>query len=170
TTKCGADDDEPERDAAFDHWSRLRLRVRDRGSVRRDGFELGRCVSMGRRVWIELPRRSGCANGPRVHDSADSKPHRSRTGHSHARLSGAHRATAHEMIPDLTQSVLAAWRTNNDVTVFLISHIPQSIWPAPLPAIPRKSIAMIGAHLHNSRRSWLRTLGEPHGITVPAAV
>jgi len=74
------------------------------------------------------------------------------------------------MIPDLTQSVLAAWRTNNDVTVFLISHIPQSIWIAPLPAIPRKTVAMIGAHLHNSRRSWLRTLGEPHGITVPAAV
>jgi len=29
---------------------------------------------------------------------------------------------------------------------------------------------MIAAHLHNSRRAWIRTLGRPHGVEVPAAV
>jgi uncharacterized damage-inducible protein DinB len=70
----------------------------------------------------------------------------------------------------LTHTVLAAWRTNNHVTVFLISHIPDSIWTATVPAIPRKTIAMIGGHLHNARCAWLRTLAQPHGIAVPPAV
>lgn len=71
---------------------------------------------------------------------------------------------------DLTDSVLAAWRTNNQVTVFLIRHIPDSIWTATVPGVSRKTIAMIGGHLHNARCLWLKTLGQPHGIAVPAGV
>ncbi|MGH9158681.1 MAG: DinB family protein [Vicinamibacteraceae bacterium] len=71
---------------------------------------------------------------------------------------------------DLTDTVLAAWRTNNHVTVFLISHVPDSAWTATLPGVPRKTIAMIGGHLHNARCAWLKTLGQPHGIAVPARV
>lgn len=72
--------------------------------------------------------------------------------------------------PDLTDSVLAAWRTNNRATVLLVRHIPNSIWTATVPAVPRKTIAMIGGHLHNARCMWLKTLGQPHGIAVPARV
>ena len=36
----------------------------------------------------------------------------------------------------LAGSVLGAWRINNDVTRFLVSHIPESIWTAAVPGIP----------------------------------
>jgi uncharacterized damage-inducible protein DinB len=29
---------------------------------------------------------------------------------------------------------------------------------------------MIAGHLHNSRSRWIRTLGQPHGVAVPALV
>jgi uncharacterized damage-inducible protein DinB len=71
---------------------------------------------------------------------------------------------------DFTDTVLAAWRTNNRITVFLIDHIPDRLWAAALPGVSRKTIAMIGGHLHNARCAWLRTLGQPHGIAVPERV
>jgi uncharacterized damage-inducible protein DinB len=71
---------------------------------------------------------------------------------------------------DLTDTVLAAWRTNNHATVFLIRHIPDPLWTATVPGVSRKTIAMIGGHLHNARCAWLKTLGQPHGIIVPAGV
>jgi uncharacterized damage-inducible protein DinB len=70
----------------------------------------------------------------------------------------------------LTETILAAWRTNHRVTVFLVSHIPTEVWSAPVPEVPRKTIRMIASHLHNSRCTWLKTLGRPHGIPVPASV
>jgi uncharacterized damage-inducible protein DinB len=66
--------------------------------------------------------------------------------------------------------ILAAWRTSNRVTVFLVEGIPAELWEAPIPGAPRKTIRMLAGHLHNSRRMWLKTLGAPHGILVPAAV
>jgi uncharacterized damage-inducible protein DinB len=72
--------------------------------------------------------------------------------------------------PDLTETILAAWRTNHQVTVFLVRHIPTAIWASPIPGAPRKTIRMIASHFHNSRCMWLKTLGKPQGITVPAAV
>jgi uncharacterized damage-inducible protein DinB len=71
---------------------------------------------------------------------------------------------------DLGDTVLAPWRTNNQVTVFLIDHIPDSIWTATVPGVSRKTIAMISGHMHNMRCMWLETLGQPHGIAVPARV
>src|SRR5689334_2368436 len=73
-------------------------------------------------------------------------------------------------VPDLSESILAAWRTNNRVTVFLVSQLPPELWAAPVPGIPRKTIRMLAGHLHNSQCMWLKTLGRPHGISVPAAV
>ena len=35
--------------------------------------------------------------------------------------------------------------------------------------VPRKTIRAICVHLHNARCMWLKTLGKPHGIAVPAA-
>jgi uncharacterized damage-inducible protein DinB len=73
-------------------------------------------------------------------------------------------------IHDLTETILAAWRTNHQVTVFLVSHIPTAAWAASVPGVPRKTIGMLAGHLHNSRCMWLKTLGQPHGIPVPSAV
>ena len=73
-------------------------------------------------------------------------------------------------VPDLTATILAAWRTCNNVTVFLVSEIPAAAWDAPVPGFPRKTIRMLAGHLHNSRCMWIATLGRPHGIPVPASV
>jgi uncharacterized damage-inducible protein DinB len=71
---------------------------------------------------------------------------------------------------DLTETLLAAWRTNHQVTVFLVSHVPTAIWAARIPGTPQKTIRMLAGHLHNSRCMWLKTLGRPLGIPVPSAV
>ncbi len=71
---------------------------------------------------------------------------------------------------DFAESILAAWRTNHRVTVFLVSHLPAPVWEAAVPGAPRKTIRMLAGHLHNARCMWLKTLGRPHGIPVPPAV
>ena len=73
-------------------------------------------------------------------------------------------------IPDLNDTILAAWRTNNQVTVFLVRNLPTAVWVAPVPGAPRKTVRMIAAHLHNARCMWLKTLARPHGIPVPPSV
>ena len=72
--------------------------------------------------------------------------------------------------PDLAETLLAAWRTNNRVDVFLVDRIPDELWAAPVPGVPRKTIRMIAAHIHNSRCTWLKILGRPQGIPVPVLV
>lgn len=67
-------------------------------------------------------------------------------------------------------SVLRAWRTNARVTAYFIEAIPQAIWGAAIPGMPRKTVREQAAHLHNSRRSWLRVLGAPLGVALPDAV
>ena len=54
---------------------------------------------------------------------------------------------------DLTETILAAWRTNHQVTVFLVSHVPTTVWTAPVPGAPRKTIRMLAGHLHNAN-AW----------------
>jgi uncharacterized damage-inducible protein DinB len=73
-------------------------------------------------------------------------------------------------VRDLGETILAAWRTNHRVTVFLVNHVPDGVWDVPIPGAPRKTIRMLAGHLHNSRCMWLKTLGRPHGIPVPPAV
>ena len=71
---------------------------------------------------------------------------------------------------ELADAIRSAWRTNHRATVLLVENVPAAAWAAPAPGLPRKSIRTIAAHLHNSRCAWLRTLGAPHGITVPTHV
>jgi len=66
--------------------------------------------------------------------------------------------------------LLAAWRTSCAATRWLVQHLPAPLWGASIPGLPSKTIRMVAAHLHNSRRSWTRTLGQEHGIAVPAGV
>ena len=73
-------------------------------------------------------------------------------------------------VPDLPDSILAAWRTNNRVTVDFIRSLPKALWTTCPPGISNRTVRSIAAHLHNARCSWLKTLGREHGITAPARV
>lgn len=71
---------------------------------------------------------------------------------------------------NLEDGILAAWETSHRTTVFLIEKLPPRLWGASVPGVPRRTIRTIGAHIHNSRRNWIRTLGEEQGIPVPDRV
>ncbi len=71
---------------------------------------------------------------------------------------------------DQQDMLLAAWRTNNRVTVFLVEHLPHELWGATVPGAPRRTVRMIAGHIHNARCMWIKTLGKEHGIAVPRAV
>jgi uncharacterized damage-inducible protein DinB len=66
--------------------------------------------------------------------------------------------------------LLAAWRTNSRITAYLVEHLPAALWDAPVPGAPRRTVRMIAGHMHNARCMWIKTLGEEHGIAVPASV
>ena len=74
------------------------------------------------------------------------------------------------MPPDLRQTILDAWNTNNRVTIFLIEHLPVELWEAAVPGAPRRTIRMIAGHIHNARCMWIKTLGKEHGIALPPSV
>src|SRR5438105_14496318 len=71
---------------------------------------------------------------------------------------------------DQRDMLLAAWRTNNRVSVFLVEHLPHELWGATVPGAPRRTVRMIAGHIHNARCMWIKTLGKDHGIVVPRAV
>jgi len=75
-----------------------------------------------------------------------------------------------DVIPDLRDTILKTWRTNNQVTVFLIEHLSPELWAATVPGAPRRTIRMIAGHLHNARCMWIKTLGQELGVTVPRSV
>lgn len=66
--------------------------------------------------------------------------------------------------------LIAAWRTNNRATEYLVEHLSASIWSSRVPGIPRLTPGMIAAHIHNSRCRWIRSLGASHGVKVPRLV
>ena len=72
--------------------------------------------------------------------------------------------------PDLRDTILAAWRTNNRVTVFLVERLPSGLWGAKVPGAPRRTVRMIAGHIHNARCMWIKMVGKEHGIPVPASV
>jgi uncharacterized damage-inducible protein DinB len=70
----------------------------------------------------------------------------------------------------LRDSVLSAWSTSNRTTIYLVERVPDAVWTAAIPGSPRRTVRMLAGHLHNSRCMWLKTLGRPLGVKVPAAV
>ncbi len=70
----------------------------------------------------------------------------------------------------LGDRILTAWSTNAEVTRAFVSRLPPEIWKSPIPGLPRRTVGSLAAHLHNARRMWIRTIGEPHGGEVPANV
>jgi uncharacterized damage-inducible protein DinB len=71
---------------------------------------------------------------------------------------------------DQQDMLLAAWRTNNRVTVFLVENLSKELWGAAVPGAPRRTVRMIAGHIHNARCTWIKTLGKEHGIAVPRPV
>jgi uncharacterized damage-inducible protein DinB len=71
---------------------------------------------------------------------------------------------------DQRDLLLAAWKTNNRVTAFLVEHLPPELWVARVPGAPRRTVRMIAGHIHNARCMWIKTLGKEFGIAVPRAV
>lgn len=74
------------------------------------------------------------------------------------------------MTTDLQTSILGAWRTNNRVTIELIRQLPKKLWGLRVEGTHRRTVRVIVAHLHNSRCSWIKTLGQEHGIKTPERV
>jgi uncharacterized damage-inducible protein DinB len=74
------------------------------------------------------------------------------------------------VIPDLRETIRNTWRTNNQLTVFLVEHLSPGLWVASVPGAPRRTIRMIAGHMHNARCRWIKTLGEEFGIPVPRSV
>jgi len=68
------------------------------------------------------------------------------------------------------RAIIAAWRTNHRATVYLVEHLPSAVWSMPVPGSPRQTVGMIAAHIHNSRCSWIKSLGARHGVMVPRLV
>lgn len=66
--------------------------------------------------------------------------------------------------------LIAAWRTNNRVTVFLLENLPAELWSGAVPGAPRRTVRMIAGHIHNARCMWVKTLGKEQGIAVPLVV
>jgi len=74
------------------------------------------------------------------------------------------------VIPDLRDTILDTWRTNNRVTVYLVEQLPPGLWGTGIPGAPRRTVRMILGHIHNARCMWIKTLGKELGITVPRSV
>jgi uncharacterized damage-inducible protein DinB len=66
--------------------------------------------------------------------------------------------------------LIAAWRTTNAVTMYLIENLPAELWAQAVPGAPRRTVRMIAAHLHNTRCMWIKMLAARHGIAVPRRV
>ena len=71
---------------------------------------------------------------------------------------------------DPGRSVIAAWRTNNRVTMYLIENLPPEMWSMAVPGVPRRTVRMIAAHIHNTRCMWIKMMGAKHGVAVPRTV
>ncbi len=68
------------------------------------------------------------------------------------------------------ERLIAAWRTNHQATAYLVEHLPADVWARQVPGIPRLTVRMIAAHIHNSRCGWIKSLGAAHGVPVPARI
>ena len=74
------------------------------------------------------------------------------------------------MARDEPHRLIVAWRTNSRATAYLVEHLPSSMWSSQVHGIPRLTVRMIAAHIHNSRCRWIKSLGAAHGVKVPRLV
>ena len=69
-----------------------------------------------------------------------------------------------------SQELIAAWNTNNRVTMFLVENLPLELWVMNVPGYPRRTVGTFAAHIHNARCMWIKMIGARHGVTVPKSV
>jgi uncharacterized damage-inducible protein DinB len=79
-------------------------------------------------------------------------------------------STSSDVSETLRASILGAWSSSHRTTIYLVERIPDAVWSAAVPGAPRRTVRMLAGHLHNSRCMWLKALGRPLGIRVPASV
>ena len=79
------------------------------------------------------------------------------------------RTTASADLAGVT-ALIAAWRTNNRVTSYLVENLPPDLWDRPVPGVPRRRVRTIAAHIHNARCGWINSMGAAHGVAVPKSV
>ncbi|HTS87293.1 MAG TPA: DinB family protein [Gemmatimonadales bacterium] len=75
-----------------------------------------------------------------------------------------------ESTATLRDLILPAWRTNALITERVVRALPMSVYDAAIPGLSRRTVRSVAAHLHTSRCGWVRTLGSPYGVAVPAGV
>jgi uncharacterized damage-inducible protein DinB len=68
------------------------------------------------------------------------------------------------------EALIAAWRTNDRVTTYLIENLPAELWSERIPGMERRTVGSVAAHIHNARCAWIKSLGARHGVAVPARV
>ncbi|PWT93129.1 MAG: hypothetical protein C5B55_05130 [Blastocatellia bacterium] len=68
------------------------------------------------------------------------------------------------------QSLIDAWHTSHRVTVYLVENLPTELWSKNVPGVPRRTVRMIAAHIHNARCMWIKMIGARQGVVVPRSV
>jgi uncharacterized damage-inducible protein DinB len=66
----------------------------------------------------------------------------------------------------LAESIIAAFRTNDRITQYLVGHIAPEVWHE-RPPDGGRSISSMVAHIHNVRRFWIKVLGRKLHMAVP---
>jgi uncharacterized damage-inducible protein DinB len=67
-------------------------------------------------------------------------------------------------------AVLEGWRICARATAYLVESLPADVWAMKLPGMPRRTVRMIAAHLHNARCMWVGRLGRECGVGPPSKV
>lgn len=67
---------------------------------------------------------------------------------------------------DYNKTILDAWKTTNQTTIFLIEHIPLNLWSEKFSGPKYRTIGMIAAHIHNSRCMWIKSIGRGEIVKV----
>lgn len=65
----------------------------------------------------------------------------------------------------MKSTIADAWATCHQVTIYLIENLAEEVWGERLPGYERKTIRMVGAHLHNCRRMWIKGVGRRFGVS-----
>ena len=54
--------------------------------------------------------------------------------------------------------------------MYLLENLPPELWSRTVPGVPRRTVRMIAAHIHNARCMWIKMMGGRHGIALPRTV
>ena len=61
---------------------------------------------------------------------------------------------------DPLAEILDTWRTNNQVSIFLVRRLPRKIWPQEISGRQGRTVRRLASHIHNTRCMWIKMVGE----------